>query len=79
MSLTKLVDMLRQTAAKVRSLVLRDNVLATKTLKEAADLVVGCLCLCLVGHLAHAAHCVSRCLCPVTVLKSSLLRLANSF
>ena len=77
--LRELIDVLAKTAAKVGGFVLRDNVLAAKTLKESVDLVVSLGSLGLVGHLAHAANGVAGCFGPVTVLKSSFLRLANSF
>ncbi len=77
--LSELVDVLAQTAAKVSGLVLGDDVLAAKTLKKRVDFVVSLGSLGFVCHLAHATHSVARSFRPITVFKSSFLRLTNSF
>ena len=77
--LRELVDVGAKTAAEVGGFVLGDDVLAAKTLKKCADLVVCGFSLSLVCHLAYATDCISCCFCPVAVLEFSLLRLANSF
>ena len=78
-ALSELVDVDVEAAAEVGSLVLGYDVLAAKTEKEGLNLRIGCLCFCLVGHLAYAANGVTGCLGPITVAYSSLLRLADSF
>ena len=71
--------MVLKTAAEVGCLVLGDDVLAAKALQKSAYLIIGFLSLFLVCHFAYSAHCVSCSLCPITVVKSTLLSLANSF
>ena len=76
--LSQLIDMLLKSAAKVSGFILRNNVLATKTLQKGTYLVVRCLSFGLIGHLANLAYCIAACLRPIAILKSSFLRLTNS-
>ena len=66
-------------AAEVGGFILRDYILSAQTLEKRADLIVSLGSLGLVGELANVANGVASCLCPIAVLKSSFLRLANSF
>ena len=71
--------MVLQTAAKIGGFVFGNDVLAAEALQESAHLVVGGLSFVLVGHFAYFAHGVAGCLCPIAVVKTTLLSLADSF
>ena len=75
----ELVDVERQLALEVGSLVLGDGLLCGHTVEHSDNLGVSFLGGSLVGHSAETTHGVAGGLCVVTVAKATAFGLADTF